>query len=99
MKNLAEIMARKARLTERIASQRGRLADEFAALAPLFSVADRGVAVVRTIRAHPEWIAVAACALVLLRPKRSLALASKAFAAWRTWKWAKVALSNAVRLI
>lgn len=99
MKDLREIMARKARLVGRISGQRAQIANEFATLMPLFSLADRGAAAVRTIRAHPEWIAIAACALVVLRPKRALAWARRGFGAWRTWKWAKVALINATRLI
>jgi hypothetical protein len=99
MKDLGEIMARKGRLVERIAMQRARLADEFVTLSPLFSLADRGVSAVNTIRRHPEWVAMAAGALVVLRPKRSMAWARRAFAAWRTWKWAKVAIINATRLI
>lgn len=99
MKSLTEIHAHKARLAERIANQRARVAGDVAALAPLFSAADRGIAVVRSIRAHPEWVAIAAAVLFVLRPRRALALARRGFTAWRTWKWAKIALVNAVSLI
>ena len=99
MIHLDEIMMRKARLAERIAGQRARLADDAAALGPLISLADRGMAAVRAIRAHPEWVAVAAGILFVLRPRRAFVWVRRGFMAWRTWTWAKTALAGAVRLM
>ena len=92
MDKLEDILARKARLVERIAHQRQRFAAESLALQPVFSAADRGVALVRTMRSHPEWLAAGAGIVLALRPRRTLSWLRRGLVAWRTWKWARTSL-------
>jgi hypothetical protein len=89
---LDDILARKARLVERIGHQRQRLAEEGRALQPVFSAADKGLALVRTIRSHPEWLAAGAGILLALRPRRTFAWLRRGLVAWRTLKWARTSL-------
>lgn len=91
-----EIMARKARLAERIANQREQLAGRLESLQPLLRIADGGVSAARAIRAHPEWAALAAGVFVVLRPRRTLVWLRRGFWVWRSWKWAKRTLSGAL---
>ena len=92
MDKLDDILSRKARLVERIGHQRQRLATDILALQPLFSVADRGVALVRTLRCHPEWLAAGAGIVLALRPRRTLSWLRRGLVIWRTWKWARTSL-------
>lgn len=96
MTSREEILARKARLVERIAGQRGRLAGEVASLQPLFRLADRGAAVVRGLRAHPGWVALVAGIVIAARPRRAFAWARRGFLLWRTAAWARRALAAAL---
>jgi len=89
---LDDILARKSRLVERIGHQRQRFADEAQALQPVFSAADKSIALVRTIRSHPEWLAAGAGIFLALRPLRTLAWLRRGLVAWRTLKWARSSL-------
>lgn len=87
MDGLEDILVRKARLIERIAHQRRRLATNLQAVEPVFAAADRGAALLAGARQHAGWIAAAAGIVVALKPRRTLAWARRAFVAWRTLKW------------
>jgi hypothetical protein len=89
-----ELVATKARLSERIAGQRQRLAAQIEAVQPLFRAADGAVSAARSIRAHPEWLAVAAAIAVALRPRRTIVWLRRGFVAWRTWTWVKRAAAD-----
>jgi len=84
-----DIPAHKARLVERIAHQRVRLASQINNLQPLFSLADRGMAVAHTLRANPGWTAAAIGILLALKPGRTLRWLRRSVVAWRTWRWAQ----------
>ena len=94
MSNRDDIPAHKARLAERIAAQRIRLAGQVHDLQPLFSLADRGIAVVKTLRAHPGWTALAFGIVLALKPGRMLRWLRRGAIAWRTWRWARGAISQ-----
>ena len=93
MNRLPDILARKARLTERIAGQRAQLAGQLDALQPLFTFADRCTFAAQTLRRHPEWAAAAIGIVIALRPRRSLRWLRRGVIAWRAWKWAQGTLA------
>lgn len=95
-RRLAQIHARRERLLAKAAAQR----DEVALLltpwhAPL-AVADKGLTVATYLRAHPSIVIVAVAALVVLSPKRAFRWARRAFAVWRSYRWAVKALHQAI---
>jgi hypothetical protein len=94
MKSRDDILVRKSRLVERIANERERLAGNIDALQPLIGVADRGLAAVRALRAHPEWAAAAAMVFLVIRPRRTLVLLRRGFFVWRAARWARRALTR-----
>jgi len=91
-----DILARKARLVERIAGQRVRLAGEVESLQPLFHLANKGAAAIRAVRAHPGWVALVAGIFIVTRPRRALAWARRGFLIWRSVKWARRTLTSAL---
>lgn len=96
MKSREQILARKAQLVERIAGQRDRLAGQVESLQPLFRLADKGIAAVQAVRAHPGWVALVAGIIIATRPRRALAWARRGFLIWRSVKWAQRALAGAI---
>ncbi len=92
MDKLEDILSRKARLVERIGHQRQRLAADVLALQPVFSIADRGIALAGTVHRHPGWVAAGAGIVLALRPRRAFSLLRRGLVAWRTWKWARTSL-------
>ncbi len=97
MNKLEDIRSRKARLAELTQSQRVRLADQLQSLQPLFSVADRGVAALQTVRAHPALFAMALGVLLAMRPGRTIKWLRRGLVAWRTWRWAQDKLATIVQ--
>jgi hypothetical protein len=53
--------------------------------APL-AAADRMLAGLRWLRAHPEWLLAAAVGLLILRPRRSWRLGLRLWSGWRLWQ-------------
>lgn len=96
MKSREDILAKKARLVERIAGQRNRLAGQVESLQPLFRLADKGVAAVQSVRAHSGWLALVAGIIIVTRPRRVLAWAQRGFLVWRSVKWAQRTLAGAL---
>lgn len=92
-----DIPAHKARLIERIAQQRARLTGQINNLQPLFSLADRGMAVAHTLRANPGWTAAAIGIVLALKPGRMLRWLRRGAVAWRLWSWARGAISQYLR--
>ncbi len=84
---LLRVREQRARLVERAARQREALAEDVAAFATPIALADRGLAIVRYIRARPGLMAAAAALVVVLRPRRSFAWIRSGFALWQTWRW------------
>jgi len=92
-----DIPAHKSRLVERIAHQRLRLAGQINGLQPLFTLADRGMAVAHTLRANPGWTAAAIGIVLALKPGRMLRWLRRGAVAWRTWRWARSTVSQYLR--
>jgi hypothetical protein len=83
---LAEIARRKERLIARGESQRAAIGTNLRQLQGPIGVVDRGLAVVRFLRAHPALVGVAVAAVVVLRGRGLLSMASRGLAVWRTWR-------------
>ncbi|MCX7892192.1 MAG: YqjK-like family protein [Burkholderiales bacterium] len=96
MDRLAELERRRERLVLKAAAQRSALARDFRPLEPPLALADRGIAAVRYLRAHPGFVVAGVAVIVALRPRRALVWASRGFAAWRTWRWASAQLRRLV---
>jgi hypothetical protein len=96
MSSREDLIMKKARLVERIGQQRLNLANDVASLGPLFRIAGNGLGVLGTLRANPGWVALAAGILVAARPKRALAWARRGFVIWRTFRWARSAISGSL---
>ena len=89
-----DIVARKARLVERIANQRRQLAERVEAVQPLIRLTDKTMAAVNKVRAHPGLVAIGIGVVFALRPKRAIAWLRRGFFVWRTARWAQRSLAS-----
>ncbi|MCC6610180.1 MAG: hypothetical protein IT515_10995 [Burkholderiales bacterium] len=96
MNRLDALRSRRNRLVLAAAAQRDAVARDFRALERPLALADRGLAVVRYLRAHRGFALAGVAIVVALRPRRALGLAARAFAAWRTYR---LAVAGARRLV
>lgn len=87
MSALEDIRSRRVELLSRAAVARERLSVQIERWRPPLALADRGIALARVIRGHPEWMFAAATLVILLRPRRAVAWARRGFIAWRAWRW------------
>ncbi len=84
---LAAIEAKRARLLERAAREREDVAQTLSSWAQPLDFVDRCVDAVRFVVARPPLIAGAAFILALLRPRRALKWAQRAFGLWQGYRW------------
>jgi hypothetical protein len=84
---LFAIEARRARLIERAARERGDVAYAVQSLSRPLGFIDRCVGVVRFVAARPPLIAGVMLVLVLLRPRRAFKWAQRAFGLWQSYRW------------
>ena len=84
---LFAIEAKRARLMERAERQRGDVADALQSLSQPLGLVDRCLDVVRFVVARPPLVAGIAIALALLRPRRTLKWARRAFGMWQSYRW------------
>lgn len=94
MNRIERIRARRWVLVERAALERERLAAQLAPWRARLALVDRSATAARSVLAHPEWLAAAALLVLVLRPRRTLAWARRAFFLWRTWRWVSQAASE-----
>lgn len=74
---------RRVRLQQRSAVLREQLAADVQVLSPLLGTADRVRQAVQWVKANPLWVGAGVAGLVVLRPRRSLSVAVRAWSAWR----------------
>ncbi len=86
-RRLAAIEAKRARLLERAARQREDLGQALQFCVQPLGFVDRCVDVVRKLASHPPLLAGAVFVLALLRPRRALKLARRAFGLWQGYRW------------
>jgi hypothetical protein len=84
---LAAIEAKRARLIERAARERGDVAQALQSLSGPLGFIDRCIGVVRYVIARPPLIAGAAFLLAVLRPRRAFKWARRAFGMWQSYRW------------
>jgi hypothetical protein len=84
---LAAIQTKRALLIERAARQRADLAQTLQSWAQPLGFVDRGLAAVRFVLARPPLLAGAALVMVLLRPRRAVKWARRAWGLWRSYRW------------
>lgn len=84
---LFEIQAKRARLIERAARERGDFANAVQFLSRPLGFVDRCIGVANFVVARPPLLAGIALALVLLRPRRAFKWARRAFGIWQSYRW------------
>jgi hypothetical protein len=65
---------------------RDALARDSQALRAPLALADQGLAGLRWLQAHPEWVGVGVAVLVVWRPRRVWRLGTRLWAGWRLWR-------------
>ncbi len=93
-RRLAQVRSRRERLLARSAAERAELAAVLAPLAGPLAIADRGIAAVQSIRAHPGLVASVAAVVVVVSPRRAFRWARRALVAWRGYRWVARALAE-----
>lgn len=86
-RRLAAIEAKRARLLERAAREREHVAQSLQTWAQPLAFVDRGVAAVRYVVARPPLVAGTVFVLALLRPRRALKWARRAWGLWQGYRW------------
>jgi hypothetical protein len=84
---LLEIELKRARLIDRAARERGDLAHALQGLSRPLDFIDRCIGAVHFVLARPPLVAGIALALALLRPRRALKWARRAFGFWQGYRW------------
>jgi hypothetical protein len=84
---LLAIQLKRERLIERAARERDAVAHALQALSRPLGFIDRCLGVVRFVLARPPLVAGIAVALALLRPRRALKWARRAFGVWQSYRW------------
>lgn len=86
-RRLAAIEAKRARLLERAARERGDLAQTLQSWSQPLGFVDRCIGAVRFFVSRPPLIAGAAILFALVRPLRTLKWARRAFGLWQSYRW------------
>lgn len=89
MDALIDIAARKAQLIERARRQREDIAAAAVVLETPAGVLDRGLIALHYVKSHPVFLAGAVAALLALRPRRMVKVATRGFMMWRMWRSAR----------
>jgi hypothetical protein len=84
---LLALEARRARLLERAARERGDLAQALHSWAQPLDFIDRCLAALRYVVSRPPLIAAAGVVFALVRPLRALRWAQRGWALWRSYRW------------
>lgn len=88
-RRLVAMEARRARLLERAALERGDVAQILQLWQQPLGFVDRCLDAVRFVVSRPPLMAGAALALVLLRPRSTIKWAQRAFGLWQGYRWLK----------
>jgi len=84
---LLAIQVKRQRLIERAARQRDDVALALQALSGPLGFVDRCIGAVHFVLARPPLVGGIALALALLRPRRALKWARRAFGFWQSYRW------------
>lgn len=72
-------------LQARSAELRGALARDSQVIQTPLALADRALAGLRWLKAHPQWVGIGVAVLVVWRPRRAWRLGARLWGAWRLW--------------
>ena len=86
-RRLGEIEAKRARLIERAARERAHVAQTLQSWAQPLGFVDRCLGAVRFVVSRPPLVAGAMLVFALLRPRRALKWARRAWGLWRSYGW------------
>jgi hypothetical protein len=86
-RRIAAIEAKRARLIERAAREREIVAQSLQTWAQPLAFVDRCVEAVRFVLSRPPLVAGAVFILALLRPRRTLKWARRAWGLWQGYRW------------
>jgi hypothetical protein len=86
-RRIAAIESKRAHLVERAARERELVAQTLQALAQPLGFVDRCVEAVRFVISRPPLVAGAVFVLALLRPRRTLRWARRAWGLWQGYRW------------
>lgn len=84
---LAALQTKRGHLIERAARDRADLAQALQSWVPPMRFIDRCLAAVRFVISRPPLVASAMLVLALLRPRRVLSWAGRAWGLWRGYRW------------
>jgi hypothetical protein len=87
---LVELIRHRERLLMRADMQRAALADFGLRWRAPFSLLDRGMAAVRSIKSHPVLALAAIAGLALLRPRSMAKWAGRSWVLWRFWRSSRI---------
>lgn len=85
-RQMLAVMQRRGELLERIAAQRGQLAETGARWQAPLALADQGLAVLRFLRARPVLVAGVA-ALLIIRRRGMMGLARSGWLGWKGYRY------------
>jgi len=83
---LIELAQRKQSLLSRAETERGMLASGFDALRQPLAIADKGVATVAYLKAHPLILLAGVVVVMLARPRGAMRWLSRGFVVWKAWR-------------
>lgn len=90
-----ELVRRRVLLQQRSQALRTNLAHQGQALVPWLQAADTARAVGRWMAHNPLWVGAAVTTLVVVKPKRTLALGLRLWTGWQWWRRAQSAWADA----
>ena len=87
-----ELTLRQGELRARIAIQRNALAEHSTGLERVLGIADKALAGVDWVKAHPEVVGVTVAVVVVVSPARTWRWGRRAFFVWRGWRSVRTSL-------
>ena len=91
---LTETLLRRERILARVAQQRAGIGSAFVGLKGPIEVVDQVLRAGRVLRAHPATVTVLVAAIVVLRARTLVGMATRAYGIWQVLRRARAVLSR-----
>jgi hypothetical protein len=91
---ILELALKKQRIQLRIAGQRVLILHALESAAPAFGLADKAGRAWRWAKTHPEWLAGAGVALLVVRPRAFFRWARRGFFVWQSLRRLRKAIDS-----